>query len=153
MSKCSEVELSLLTGKTRATVRKKLDGQPFEPGAHKAKLYDSILALEILYGAQSDGGGTISAAEAAKRLTEKRTAEIELNMEVKRKERIPIEVTETVNDRVFSNVSGMLKATIGKKMTAQIVNEIYSEFRTIGVEISRWTTSVSKATAKTSRKA
>ncbi len=46
-------------------------------------------------------------------------------MEVTRKERIPLDVVEEINDEAFSNVAAMLKSHTGKFLTEELVNDIF----------------------------
>ena len=132
MPKVSENELSELTGKTRATVRRRLVDVPSEEGKHRARLYDSKVALEAIYiGIGGSEGEQITASEAQRQLTIARKAEIDLNMEVIRRDRIPIEIVESVNDDVFGNVAGLLKASEGKTMTEEAIRDIMTELRSI----------------------
>jgi hypothetical protein len=137
-------ELSELTGKTRATVVKALDGIPFLDGPKSAKLYASKVALEKIYHAPTeDGQKFISAAEAQRQLTIARREQITLEMECTRKERIPLEVTNEVNERAFSNVSGLLKAHEGKQLDQTLIGDILSELRQITESIREWMKSAS----------
>ena len=125
-------ELSGLTGKTRATVKKALDSIPFLDGPNSAKLYPSKVALEKLYHApDKDGGDFITAAEAQRQLTIARKEQINLEMEVTRKERIPLDVIESANDTAFSNVAGMLKAHEGKTLTSEAIGDMLTELRSV----------------------
>ena len=125
-------ELHGLTGKTRATVTKSLDGVAFKDGPKKAKLYDSRVALPKIYQAsEADGGEYVTAQEAQRLLTIARRQQIDLEMEVTRKERIPLDVIEEVNDRAFSNVAGMLKAHEGKTLTAAAIGDMLTELRSV----------------------
>ncbi len=127
------------TGKRRDTVVRALDGLTFEDGPKGAKLYGSKLALEKIYHAPTeDGGEFISAAEAQRQLTIARREQITLEMECTRKERIPLEVTNEVNERAFSNVAGLLKAHEGKPLDQTLIGDILSELRQITESIREW---------------
>jgi hypothetical protein len=126
-------ELSILTGKTRATVAKGLDSLPFAEGPKQAKLYDSKAALAKLYLAPSeDGSDFITPAEAQRQLTIARKQQIDLEMEVTRKERIPLDVIEAGMDRIFSNAAGLLKAHAGKELSETLLSDIFAELRRLG---------------------
>ena len=130
MPQYSVKQLSAITGKTRQTVGKKLDGLPFTDGAKGAKLYDTKTALERIYGCSTeDGSEFITAAEAQRQLTIARRQQIDLEMEVTRKERIPLDVIEAVNDRKFRNVAGLLKAHTGKVLDVELLDDIFAELR------------------------
>jgi hypothetical protein len=123
-----------LTGKTRKTIRTKLQGVPYEAGKLSQKRYESKVALEIIYVGATEGanGAAITSAEAARQLTIARKEQIDLEMEVSRKDRIPLGTLEEINDRVFSNVAGMIKAHEGKTMTPQAIGDRLTELRSIG---------------------
>jgi hypothetical protein len=128
--------LSSLTGKTRETVGKALDGLKSTPGPKGAKLFESKAALEKLYGAaEGNGGAFVTAAEAQRLLTITRTEEIKLNMEILRRERIPIADVAETNEEAFSHVAGVLKAHTGKMLTQGLVNDIFRQFREIGARV------------------
>lgn len=135
MPKLSVNQLSGLTGKTRATVNKALDAVTPEIGEKSAKLYDSKIALEIIYGARggASGGeeGYISNQEANRLLTLERRAEIQLDIEIKRKERIPLDVVSQINDEVFSGAAAIIKGHLGKKLTSVVIKDILALFRDI----------------------
>ena len=114
-TKISELRLAELTGKTRATIRKRLANTPHEKGPHKARLYDSKIALEIIYRGETEGGETLSLHEEQRLLTKTRREEIELNMQVIRRERIPLDDIAEINERAFSNIAGILKSRLGKQ--------------------------------------
>lgn len=75
-------QLSQLTGKTRATVTKKLAGLKSQPGPKAALLYDAQEALPVLYAAEGNSGGS----------TEKQLAEESLKLERAKREKLEIEV-------------------------------------------------------------
>jgi hypothetical protein len=126
----SESQLALWTKRDRKTVRAKLINLPFENGPKGAKLYEAHEALLILHGTEKgQDANKLTAQEAAKLLTIKRTEEIELNMQVVRRERIPVAMVEEHNDQVLQNCAGILKAHEGKKLTPELIQEIFAEFR------------------------
>ena len=131
MPNLSVNELAQLTRKTRATVTRRLDGIPFLDGPKSAKLYPSHVALEKIYQGDESGGEFITNAEAPRLLTIARREQIDLEMEVTRKERIPLDVLEDVNDRAFSNVAGMLKAHEGKVLTTDGIADMLTELRSV----------------------
>ena len=135
MPKLSELQLSDITGKTRLTIKRKLADVPHEEGPHKARLYDSKVALEAIYIGlgESSTGDAITAAEAQRQLTIARKHEIDLNMEVTRRERIPLEDIEEANERVLSNVAGLIKAHVGKPLDEALVSDIFAELRNMNL--------------------
>lgn len=138
-------KLSLLTGKTRESIGKKLAGVPYTLGGgdqRPGKFYDSKVALEVLYlGRRADGGDEeqpgrpVTIQEAARDLSIARKKEIDLKMEVLRKERIPIEVLSEINEGVFLNIAAMLKTHEGKTLTPELLNDIFAEGREIGRKV------------------
>ena len=127
--------LSELTGKTREEIVKKLLGVPFEDGPKNSKTYPSRVALERIYLGGTDGvedGEAVTEAESRRRLNIKRGAEIDLDMEIKRKQRIPLPVCEEINDRTFANMAGMLKSWEGRTLSAEHVNDLLTELRSVG---------------------
>ena len=65
-------------------------------------------------------------------MTIKRTEEIDLNMEVLRGKRIPLEIVDASEDKAITNCAGILKASEGKVLTAELLQEIFAEFRNMG---------------------
>lgn len=130
-------ELHQLTGKTRATVTKHLDGVSFKDGPKKAMLYDSQVALERLYRGESSGddGEPISKLEAERQLTIARKNQIDLEMEVTRKERIPLDVVDEIDELALTNIIGMLKAQEGKTLSPELIGDILTEMREIGAKV------------------
>lgn len=130
MSLRSLRELAELTGKNVDTVKARLDRVPFQPGPKNAKLYKSPVALERIYSnTELVDGEPITQAEATRLFTIKRGQEIDLNMEIKRKERIPLETVEEINDEVYRNLAGILKAQEGKFMSVDAINDLLAELR------------------------
>jgi len=130
--------LASLTGKARGTVGKALDGLTSKPGPKGAKLFESKAALEKLYSAAGESGGAfVTLAEAQRLLTISRTEEIRLNMEILRKERIPLEDVLEINEEVFLHVAGVLKSHAGKMLTEELVNDIFAQFRRIGEKLEQ----------------
>jgi hypothetical protein len=121
----SQNELSELTGKDRKTVRRLLAHLNPAPGPHRAKLYDSKLALETLY-LGTNGNGFITTAEAVRRLTIAKEKEIVLNMEIKRGARIPIEDVSEISTHIFRHMRGIIVAS---KLTPDEKNEILDRLR------------------------
>lgn len=130
-------EIAAFLGVTRDTARKKLAALQWEDGPRNAKLYDSAKAARLIFGAGSTGEGqTIDYAEAQRLLTVKRGEQIDLEMEVTRKDRIPLDVVESINEEAFSNFAGMLKANEGKTLTALHIKDMLTELRRIGAAIA-----------------
>lgn len=132
LNKVNELQLHELTGRARGTVKKRVDGLPFEVGERGQKLYNSRDALERIMEVTDSDGKTINAAEASRLLTIARKEQINLEMEVTRKERVPIEDVSELLDATFANVGGLLKAHRGKTLTDQVIEDIFTELRDAG---------------------
>jgi len=137
-------KLAELTGKQRVTLNKRLDNVPFTLGngdVKPQKLYDSKVALEYIYcgGAVSEDGEPTeripTQQEAARDLSIAKRKEIDLKMEVLRKERIPLEDICAVNEQAFLHVAGLIKSNEGKMLTAELVNDIFTGIREIGAKL------------------
>lgn len=130
--------LSELLSMQRETVAKKLSSLVPTAGPKQAKLYPSDRAINMCLGrGEESDTGYVDQAEANRQLAIKRGAQIDLEMEVTRKERIPLDVLEDVNDRAFSNVAGMLKAHEGKTLTAAAIGDMLSELRSVSESVRR----------------
>jgi hypothetical protein len=130
-----------MTGKDRTTVDKALEGMPFNPGPRRAKLYDTRTALpRIYYGASSEEGdkNLISEGESRRRLNIKRGDQIDLDMQVTRRERIPLAVCEEIDERTFSNIAGVLKGHEGKTLSPALLTDLYTELRQLGQGVREW---------------
>lgn len=126
-------ELSELTNSDRETVKKRLVGLDCKDGKNRAKLFRSDVALRKVMGMQgATDGEAISSVEAQRQLTIARKMQIDLEMEVTRKDRIPLDALEMVNDEVFSNVAGMLKTRLDKVLDKQTLDDLLKEMRSIG---------------------
>lgn len=134
MAKYSINEISKLTGSTRATVTKYLENAPSTDGAHSAKLYESSKVL-MLRDFRHDDSPAVSNQEATRQLTVARKEQIDLEMEVLRKERIPLDVIAASDEAVFSNIAGLLKAHEGKMLDEVLLADIFTELRQVGVKI------------------
>jgi hypothetical protein len=136
-------QLALLTGKKRETISKKLRLTPFEDGEKNAKLFDTQVVLPILYGVspneEEQGERLPTAAEASRDLNIAKKEKVKLDMEVLRRERIPIEDMNAINDEVFGNACAILKSHTGKPLDEQLVNDILAQFRDIGPKLKQLT--------------
>ena len=148
MQKVNILELSRLTGKDRENIGKWISGLSFEPGKGRAKLYNSEEALSRIYLRRTEkeqadkdaqvGGEYVDQQEANRILAVRRGEQIALEMEVTAKKRIPLDICEEVNDKAFSNVAGMLKAYEGKTLTAESINDMLTELRTVSDALAQW---------------
>jgi phage terminase Nu1 subunit (DNA packaging protein) len=80
------------------------------------------------------------AAKLAKLRAERE--QIDLDMEIKRRLRIPIDDALDIHNRVFQAISGTLKANRGKMLTESAINELLGALRDAG---ARMTTSANGA--------
>ncbi len=114
--------LNQATGKHPGTIKKRISN--LIPDA-KGK-YDSAVALEAIYvGLQTETGQFISTPEAVSQLTIAKKEEIDLDMQVKRGERIPVADCLAIDNEVFQSIAGTLKANAGKHLTEDVTNEIF----------------------------
>lgn len=125
--KVSVYWLNQATGKHTATIRKRISN--LIPDA-KGK-FDSVVALEAIYCglAESPTGEFISTPEAVRQLTIAKKEEIDLEMEIKRGDRIPVADCLAIDNEVFQSISGTLKANSGKKLDEDVTNEIFDGLR------------------------
>ncbi len=120
--------LSEATGMHGATIRKRLS----ELTPDKAK-YNSAKALEAIYLGQviSVDGAFIPRPEAERLLTIAKRQQIDLDMEIKNRTRIPLETVEAVNQEVCDAAFALIKSCRDKKMTEAKINEVAEQFRSI----------------------
>lgn len=126
----SQNQLSELTGRDRKTIRRLLSHLEPIPGPHKAKLYESQVALETVYYGSNGHGEFITTAEATRRLTIAKEREIVLDMEIKRGSRIPLSDVAQSTNEIFQMFAGTLKANRDKVMSEATINEIFEALRT-----------------------
>ncbi len=120
-------KLSELTGHSRATVKKYLAGFQSESGE-----YESSQVLQLVSPKDGTAGGqTVSNAEAVRLLNIKRTSEIDLEMEIKRKERIPLALCQQINAEVCDSIGAVAKSCLNKTFTQEKLNEIFEMLRSI----------------------
>jgi hypothetical protein len=122
-------ELTHLLGVQRETVRKRVANLVPVDGPKQAKLYDSEKAIRAILGLNENGETVIDYNEAQKRLAIAKTKDCELDMEIKRKERIPIDVCEIIFDEALRIVPAILLANKGKELTEAIIDEILAGMR------------------------
>lgn len=135
MSKVSINEIVGLTGQTRATVIKRLEGHRFAPGPKQAKLYEHAQIFQWRSASGEADEKEVTEAESRRLLNLERIEGQRLENENKRKERIPLEIVEAINDRVFSNLAGMLKTNRGKLLSDDVINDMLTEARSIGAKL------------------
>jgi hypothetical protein len=118
----SLTQLADFTGRDRHTIRKQLDSLPSINGKKGALLYDSKRALSVIYQA-----GNLEDARAKHALSQ-----VSLNSvreEDLRKNRIPREEVLDVFDLAFQSIASTLKAAKFKKLTPELINEIFDKIR------------------------
>ena len=133
MRKVNVSELVRLTGSCRAHVLKRVAGLEFTVGDQNAKEFNSEEALRSIYLGFQDG------KSAQERLALKKAEQIDLEMEVKRRERVSVEDVEEHQDEVFQNMAGVIKAHEGKLLSPDLVQELFSEMRRLGEVLSGYT--------------
>ena len=112
-------QLAEWTGRDRRTITQRLADIPFTEGPKQAHLYDSAVALAAIY----------KSTNAKEALDQKRVDEIDLNMSIKRRERIPLPIVAGVWDAALQSFGGGLKAAKGKKLDAAKINELLEILR------------------------
>jgi hypothetical protein len=126
--------LSALTGKDRRTITSRIAALPFEDGEKGAHLYNSEDALAVIYGRDSDGMGL----EEARAFQAVENAELaRVRREELQKTRIPLHIPLAENERATASVAGILKNSLGKVLSREIVEEILGEFRAIPARL-KW---------------
>jgi hypothetical protein len=123
-------QLSELTGRDRRTLTKKLEPLPMTEGEKGGRLYESVEALARIYG--SDSLEAARAEQARSRAALNKVREEDL-----RKPRIPIELVLSIHDQTLQAMAATLKALNGKVLTAEIINNIFQDFRAIPTKL-KW---------------
>ena len=114
-------QLSDLTGKDRRTITTRLKDLAHVDGAKGAYLYEASEALEqIYYGDNSKPD-----------LERKRCEEIDLNMEIKRKQRIPLPIVSSLWDAGMQSFAATLKAARGKVLDTTKINDLLDILRSV----------------------
>jgi len=118
--------LNQATGKHPGTIKKRIANlTPDSRGK-----YDSATALEAIYIGLADADGEkIAMPEAVRQLTVARKEEIDLEMEIKRGDRIPIADCLAVDNEVFQAIAGTIKANRNKQLSEEVTNEIFDNLR------------------------
>jgi len=112
------------TEKHRGTLKKRVSALE----ADKHGRYDSAAALEAIYcGALPDDNGFISTPEAVRQLTIAKKEQIELQNQIARGERIPIDDVNLAVDQVFGAMRGIVKANL----SVDHANEVFDEMRRV----------------------
>lgn len=113
-------QLSELTDKDRRTITTRLKDLAHVDGAKGAYLYEASEALELIYCGDRKGD-----------LEQKRCEEIDLNMEIKRKSRIPLPIASAIWDAGLQSFAATLKAARGKVLSPTKINELLDILRSV----------------------
>ena len=131
MPKLSINQLSEITGRDRRTIKMRLDPLPFDPGPKRARLYDSVKALDAIYG-KIDGDFSGVSYDEARRLNVLADTELKrVQTEEKQRTRIPIEIVNSAIDEVSQAIAAIIKSTKGKLMTEEEINMTFEQLRNI----------------------
>ena len=119
--------LSRHTGKDWRTIKKRIDKLSHD---NRGRV-DCASALESIYcGNGSNGNGEfIATPEAIRQLTIAKKQEIDLEMEIKRKERIPIEDCLSVDNEILQSIAAALKAKRNTLLPESLINELFESMR------------------------
>ena len=92
---------------------------------------NSALALRCLplNNGSRNGEAPITHSEALRRLAIARTRQIEMDVEIKRGSRIPLDVVAASNKQIFYMFSGTLKRNHNKVLTTEVINGIFATLR------------------------
>lgn len=71
----------------------------------------------------------MSAAKLAKIRAEREL--IDLEVSIRRKDRIPVEVVREVNDQVHQGIAAIIKSNRDKVLTEEVINQIFTELREV----------------------
>ena len=115
-------QLSELTGRDRRTVAGRLADVPHTAGERGAMLYASSEALPLIYAV--DNLEAARAAQARSQASLNAVREEDL-----RKQRIPIQIVLDTMDEIFQSIAATIKASKGKTLTIELINELFDKFR------------------------
>jgi hypothetical protein len=127
-------QLATLTGKDRRTIATRLSGVAFTEGPKAAHLYDSITALPLIYGADSDGR---SLDDAKKEQALENAALSRARREEIQKTRIPLEIPSAIWDAALQAFGATLKAARGKVLDAKRINALLTSLRDVKLPL-KW---------------
>jgi hypothetical protein len=111
---------------------------PVREGPGNAKLYRG----QDLFNALYESG---SYSDTARQLNIARKQQIDLDMQITRKERIPLDVVAEVDNQVCMAIAGILKSNVDKVLTREVINEIFEQFRNIPESLGWETEAVSES--------
>jgi hypothetical protein len=109
--------------KHAATIKKRTAEVPKD----KEGKMDLAVAAETIYV-----GGMGTNEEVIRQLNIKRTQEIELDMEIKKGDRIPREDCKAAFNEVVQSINGALKARRNQTLDDKTINEIFDQLREAG---------------------
>ena len=124
------LKIAELTGVHRDTISKRLADLPFEAGKKGAKLYGSEHALAAIYKTGSLEAARAEQARTAAQLNAIRAEDL-------RKTRIPIATVLQAHDEILQAIAATLKATEGKLLSKELINDIFDKFRSIPAKL-KW---------------
>ena len=122
-------QLSELTGRDRRTVAGKLADVPHTAGERGAMLYESSEALPLIYAV--DNLEAARAAQARSQASLNAVREEDL-----RKQRIPLQLALDTMDEVFQSIAATIKASKGKTLTIELINELFDKFRSVPAKLN-----------------
>lgn len=95
----------------------------------------------------SAGGATDEGDDRTTRraLNIARHDEIRLNMEVTARTRIPLDLIEEIDERLHSNIAGILKGRRNKTLDEETLSDIFGELRQVGPKLRAWHQQVTAA--------
>jgi hypothetical protein len=130
MKKVTLRDLEALTGKHHKLLKQVLDRVSFERGPKGAHLYDSTVALPVIYNRVS------SLEEARTRQAESAAKLNQIRAEALSKTRIPIDLVTSILDQTLQAMAATLKAAKGKVLTVELINSIFEDFRAIPTKLN-----------------
>lgn len=129
--------LSRHTGKDWRTIKKRIDKLSHD---NRGRV-DCASALESIYCGNGNGtngnGEFIATPEAVRLLTIAKKQEIDLDMEIKRGDRIPREDCEIALGEVVQAINGTLKAKRNQILDDVTINEIFGQLREVGEKMMK----------------
>jgi hypothetical protein len=131
-------ELSRLTGHTRETCARRLEGVEPQPGPNRSKLYNSELALPLVMGiSAAEDGDPTTLAEANRRLAIARTKQVEHETKKSQDKWVPIEEVIQVNGEIWDGMRKIIIARDGKLMDMETINQLLEELRKMDIGAKR----------------
>lgn len=127
-------ELSELTGRDRRTITQRLAQLDYADGPKGAHLYDSTMALAAIYATDADGK---SLEQAKKEQATENALLARARREEIQKTRVPIGIALEEIDAVTKATAAILKASKGKKLTEELINTLFAQFREIPARL-KW---------------